>query len=286
MTVPVNDLYSSNPNSLIELYQLKLDPVLHTGAYISPGIKYFFSGVNKESTKIIWGGVSYDALPIVVEGIESKVKGSLPRPTLTISNLFGFMTNILNQVNNYIDPDTGKDNIGQDLIEARLTRIRTLAKYIDDANFGDTNMVNGITATHYSAAGGAVEVTMPGTNPGFKEKDYIYFDATSGDSPDGRYQITDPIVQSSNEYVLKFITPGNAFDLQEDCIIKIQNPYGVASPTTKFPDDVYFINRKTIENLETVQFELRSILDLTRLKLPKRQVLRKEFPGVGDFFET
>jgi lambda family phage minor tail protein L len=202
MTVPVNDLVGSSPDSLIELFQLKLDPVLHAGAYVAPGIKYFYSGVNQDTTtsKIKWDGVDYDALPIIVEGIEYKVKGSLPRPTLRVSNLFGFMTNIINAVNNYIDPETDERNLGQDLAEARLTRIRTLVKYIDADNWQNNT-----------------------------------------------------------------------------------NPYGTPSPTTKFSDEVYFINRKVVENQEMVEFELRSILDFTHLKLPKRQVLKTEFPSVGDF---
>ena len=202
MTVPVNDLVGSSPDSLIELFQLKLDPVLHAGAYVAPGIKYFYSGVNEKNTasKITWAGVDYDAWPVIVEGIEYRVKGSLPRPTFRVSNLFGAMTAILNSVNNYIDPVTGENNLAQDLAEARLTRIRTLVKYIDAANWQDNT-----------------------------------------------------------------------------------NPYGTPSPTTKFPDEIYFINRKVVENQEIVEFELRSILDFNHLTLPKRQVLKTEFPSVGDF---
>ena len=205
MAAPVNDLQGSNPSSLIELFQLELSPVLHKGAYVSPGIKYFYSGVNEKDTtaKIIWNEQAYDALPIIVEGIEYRVKGSLPRPTLRVSNLFGTMSDMLNTINDFIDPDTGAKNIGQDLAGAKLTRIRTLVKYIDAANWQDDT-----------------------------------------------------------------------------------NPYGTPSPTTKFPDDVYFINKKTLENQLLVEFELRSILDFSDLKLPKRQVLRKEFPGVGDFYES
>ena len=202
MTVPVNDLVGSSPDSLIELFQLKLDPVLHAGAYVAPGIKYFYSGVNEKTTasKIVWDSVSYDAWPVIVEGIEYRVKGSLPRPTLRMSNLFGGMTAILNSVNNYIDPVTGENNLAQDLAEARLTRIRTLVKYIDAANWQDNT-----------------------------------------------------------------------------------NPYGTPSTTTKFPDEVFFINRKIVENQEIVEFELRSILDFNHLTLPKRQVMKTEFPSVGDF---
>ena len=203
MTVPVNDLVGSSPDSLIELFQLKLDPVLHAGAYVAPGIKYFYSGVNEKPTpsKITWAGLDYDAWPGIVEGIEYRVKGSLPRPTFRVSNLFGAMTAILNSVNNYIDPVTGENNLAQDLAEARLTRIRTLVKYIDAANW------------------------------------------ESGQAPS----------------------------------------WLASSPTTKFPDEIYFINRKVVENQEVVEFELRSILDFNHLTLPKRQVLKTEFPSVGDF---
>ena len=59
-------------------------------------------------------------------------KGQLPRPTLTISNALGLITAILLNVNQV--------TTGNDLTGATVTRIRTLARYLDAVNFpGGTN---------------------------------------------------------------------------------------------------------------------------------------------------
>ena len=46
-----------------------------------------------------------------------------------------------------------------------------------------------------------------------------------------------------------------------------------ADPTAKFEDEIWYIDRVANENLELVEFELTSKLDLTNLALPRRQVL-------------
>ena len=61
------------------------------------------------------------------------------------------------------------------------------------------------------------------------------------------------------------------------------NPFGTPSSTTELPQEIYFIDRKTLENRDVVQFELVSALDLENIRAPKRQVTRKDFPSVGSF---
>ena len=51
-----------------------------------------------------------------------------------------------------------------------------------------------------------------------------------------------------------------------------------------FPDEIFYIDRKSIENREIVEFELASKIDVMNLRLPKRQVLPLDFPGVGSFY--
>ena len=43
---------------------------------------------------------------------------------------------------------------------------------------------------------------------------------------------------------------------------------------------------KSTETREIIQFELVGALDQANLKLPKRQVTRKDFAGVGTFINT
>jgi len=46
----------------------------------------------------------------------------------------------------------------------------------------------------------------------------------------------------------------------------------------EFPRDIYFIERKSVENKNTIQFELSSMIDLENLQLPGRLVLSTRCP--------
>ena len=60
------------------------------------------------------------------------------------------------------------------------------------------------------------------------------------------------------------------------------NPYGTPS-NDQYPQEIHFIDRKVTETRNIVQFELVSALDVQNLRIPKRQVTRKDFQGVGTF---
>ena len=51
----------------------------------------------------------------------------------------------------------------------------------------------------------------------------------------------------------------------------------------KQDNKIYFLNKKLFENRSVVSYEMVSALDLVNVKLPKRIVTRKDFPGVGGF---
>ena len=124
------DLQSINPSAIIELFQLKLDSALH-GANTT---YYFHAGSNLDANnKIKWKGVEYLRFPIKATGFAFQ-KGQLPRPKLIVSNATGLISSILLDVNEV--------TAGNDLTGATVTRIRTLAKFIDADNFAD-----GINAT-------------------------------------------------------------------------------------------------------------------------------------------
>ncbi len=63
------------------------------------------------------------------------------------------------------------------------------------------------------------------------------------------------------------------------------NPFGTPS-SNKFPDEIFFLDRKIIENRQIVQYELVSELDLANVRVPKRQITRKDFDGVGTFIDA
>ncbi len=62
------------------------------------------------------------------------------------------------------------------------------------------------------------------------------------------------------------------------------NPHGTPDPTASFPNEVYFIDRKVMETRNIIQFELAASFDLHGVKIPRRQVLPADFPGVGSFY--
>jgi lambda family phage minor tail protein L len=124
MAVPFADLQAIAPSAVIELFQLELNATQH-------GVNetyYFHAGVNAtNSGDIIWNGQAYLAFPIEATEFEYTGTGSLPRPKLRISNIYGTITGIILTLPNGLEG-------------AKVTRIRTLARYIDGVNFpGGTN---------------------------------------------------------------------------------------------------------------------------------------------------
>ena len=63
------------------------------------------------------------------------------------------------------------------------------------------------------------------------------------------------------------------------------SPYGTngPDPTAIFNSQVYVIDRKSSENRDVIEFELANKID-AMVRLPKRQVLSNEFPGIGSFY--
>ena len=164
------DLAAIAPSAIIELFEMTLDSTLHG----STDTYRWHNGANANvSGNIVWNGNSYVRLPIKAEGFEYSNTGTLPRPTLTISNLDGVMTTLLLLVN--------ATTAGNDLGGATVKRIRTLKKYLD----------------------------------------------------------------------------GEA----------------AADPHAKFPDEVWYVDRKANESRDSVSFELASKFDLAGVMIPKRQII-------------
>jgi lambda family phage minor tail protein L len=51
------------------------------------------------------------------------------------------------------------------------------------------------------------------------------------------------------------------------------NPFGTPDPTASLPEEIYFVDRKSAETTEVVEFELVSVLDLAGVRAPKRQTI-------------
>ena len=81
--------------------------------------------------EIVWAGNSYQRFPIEATGFAYQ-RGQIPRPKLVVSNALGTISAILLLVN--------QTTAGNDLTGATFTRIRTMARFLDAANFsGGTN---------------------------------------------------------------------------------------------------------------------------------------------------
>jgi len=124
MAIPVSDLQKPAPSAIIELFEIELFTAIHG----ENTIYRFHNGTNlKDNGQITWAGNGYARMPIEAEGFEYSGTGTLPRPTIRVSNLFGTITTILLALPNGLEG-------------AKLTRIRTLARYLDAVNFpGNVN---------------------------------------------------------------------------------------------------------------------------------------------------
>jgi lambda family phage minor tail protein L len=125
VSVPVSDLQAVAPSAIIELFQLDLNAAQH-------GVNetyYFHAGTDATGSNddIVWDGQAYLAFPIEATEFEYTGTGSLPRPKLRVSNIYGTITGLILSLPNGLEG-------------AKVTRIRTLARYIDGVNFpGGTN---------------------------------------------------------------------------------------------------------------------------------------------------
>jgi len=131
----VSNLQNINPSSVIELFTLTLKEGLNYAIgnpdSVTTVYRFHAGSSLKDNGEVVWAGNSYQRFPVQAEGF-AFTKGQLPRPTLTISNALGTITSILLTVNS--------TTTGNDLTGATVTRIRTLARFIDAVNFpGDIN---------------------------------------------------------------------------------------------------------------------------------------------------
>jgi lambda family phage minor tail protein L len=119
------ELLNSSPFAVIELFELELFEKIHG----SSEEYYFYNGVNKKDTpgSIIFDGKAYTGIAIEADGFEFKGDGTLPRPTVRVSNVLGSMSALMLGVNVF--------NFGNDLNGAKFTRVRTLSRFLDGANW-------------------------------------------------------------------------------------------------------------------------------------------------------
>ena len=107
------DLQQGWHDAIVELIDLDLSPITSDPA----DIFYFTNQLKPDDTKIQWKGNVYEPIPIAAAGYEKSTTGQIAQPTLTVANVLGTFTQVINELD--------------DLVGAKVTRRRTLGKYLD-----------------------------------------------------------------------------------------------------------------------------------------------------------
>ncbi|EFR6822855.1 phage minor tail protein L [Salmonella enterica] len=92
------------------------------------GERYFFCNeANEKGEPITWQGRQYRPYPVKGSGFEMKGKGASNRPSIEVSNLFGLVAGIAEELNR--------------LVGARVYRRQVYSKFLDAVNFtaGNSN---------------------------------------------------------------------------------------------------------------------------------------------------
>lgn len=114
------DIQKLAPGSIVSFFELDLTSL--GGTYFR-----FHAGKNSLGSDVTWQGVVYSAFPVDAQGFETSGNGKFPRPTIAVANVTGIVSAALRDFN--------------DLVGAKVTRKRTLTKYLDAVNFpGGVNL--------------------------------------------------------------------------------------------------------------------------------------------------
>lgn len=241
-----SELQLLSPSAIIELYQITLYADLHgvSDTY------YFHAGTNDLHANVVYDQNTYNRLPIIAEGFKYSSTGPLPRPKLQLSNLSDVGTQLILLSNGF--------NPGSDLSGATVTRIRTLKKFIDAANYAPT-----YTGTYNQPGTQTVTVTIPGGHT-LQVGNNVYINITSGSATDGPRTIT-----AITATTFTYTAPD-----QPTASGNVNVSYSAtADPLARMPTEIYLIDNRTQENRDVVMFELAAAIDLDGVRIPKRQVI-------------
>lgn len=305
MTLPISELQQTNPSAIIDLYELELVEGLHYATGNPLGIETVYrwhSGVAQNSQgELIFNGNTYSQMPIEAEGFDykgSSQKSSLPRPTLRVSNLLSTVSTILAEING-VTPHN-------DLIGAKVTRFRTMAKFISASNFSGQNIkyvvtVQNVGGSDYFYINGVKNPTLSLTN-GNRYR-FVQSDSSNTGHPlilknelnnqltaingvtttgvAGTDMITDYVVIFNNQAARYSCSVHGDSMGNTITVTAANNPD--EDPNIRFEDMIFIIDRKSSESRNVVEFELAAPIDMPQYKLPRRQCLPREFPGIGSF---
>ena len=120
-----SDFNVPNPSSIMEFWKIEIKTIIFRFTSSAPA-----SIVPNQDARVIWNNEIYNCIPLEANGFEDGEE--FPRPKLRISNVGGIIRGILDR------------NGVHDLAGGNAIRIRTLLKYLDDANWGDSGNPSGL----------------------------------------------------------------------------------------------------------------------------------------------
>ncbi|KAA2034358.1 phage minor tail protein L [Escherichia coli] len=105
----LNESVKSEQSPRVVLWEIDLT--------VQGGERYFFCNeLNEKGEPVTWQGRKYEAYPIDGSGFEMNDRGSSARPSLTVSNLFGLVTGMAEDL--------------QSLVGATVVRRRVYARFV------------------------------------------------------------------------------------------------------------------------------------------------------------
>ena len=114
----LNECTKTEQSALVVLWEIDLTEV--------GGDRYFFCNEqNEKGEPVTWQGRQYQAYPIQGSGFEMNGKGASARPTLKVSNLYGMVTGMAEDM--------------QSLVGGTVVRRKVYARFLDAVNFVNGN---------------------------------------------------------------------------------------------------------------------------------------------------
>ena len=127
---------SLESTSIISLYEIDLSSIksalnLHSTA-LPHDVLRFHNEESFNQKNILFRGETYYPMPIIADGFEVNSNGSLPRPTLTLTSLKGVLEESVSS-NYFLSLKRAILEL-ENMIGAKVSRIRTFYKFLDSSN--------------------------------------------------------------------------------------------------------------------------------------------------------
>lgn len=288
MTVPTNTLQKMEPGALVQLFVLDATSV--GGAVVR------FHQYTKEGN-IYWQGNTYTPWPFEIEGFV-KTSDQPPTPKLTIANIESSISALCAAYD--------------DLLGCKITRVRTMAAFLDADSFLGGNMIlngefetgleywtvpnpakatwsSGVKKMSLASMTGAEAASYTLTNLTVGQTYRIVFTNdtntltfSAGHTTGSEYQAaasqaigthTFNFTAASATLKLTFLNTSATASFLDNVSVRPNPGNPSADPTQEFPQEIWYIERKSSESNMAVQFELVSALELAGVQLPRRQII-------------